>query len=163
MTNSIIRQIVESIAATLSAHAYFRTLPVIPVIVEDHRDIDQQIEKAMNSCGAFVLVNFSNANTDTADTPGPYMDQCEFVCTVAEIPSVWRQQVGNQSKPSCTEIAEAVSRILHHHTPLDKDGDPLTGGVLIFEGMAQDAIPPMLQQIIRFNCPVGLQNTTPTR
>jgi hypothetical protein len=163
MSNSIIRQIVESIAATLSAHAFFRTLPTIPVIVEDHRDVNAQIEKAMNSCGAFVVVNFENSNTSTPDTAGPYMDECEFVVTVCEIPSVWRQQVGNQSKPSCTEIAEATARILHHHIPLDADGAALTGGVLIFSGMAQDAIPPMLQQVIRFNCPVGLRNTTPTR
>jgi hypothetical protein len=160
---SIIRQIVESIAATLAAHAYFRTLPNIPVIVEDHRDIDQQIEKAMNSCGAFVLVNFSSSSTSTGDTPGPYMDECEFLVTVSEIPSVWRQQLGSQSKPSCTEIAEAAARILHHHIPLDQDDAALTGGVLTFSGMEQNAIPPMLQQILKFNCPVGLNNVTPTR
>ena len=67
------------------------------------------------------------------------------------------------SKPSATEIGEAVSRILHHHKPLDSDGDSLTGGVLTFNSMQEDATPPMLQQIITFNCPVGLQNTTPTR
>jgi hypothetical protein len=67
------------------------------------------------------------------------------------------------SKPSATEIGEAVARILHHHKPLDASGDSLTGGILTFDSMQEDATPPMLQQIITFNCPVGLQNTTPTR
>jgi len=160
---SLIRQVVESIAKTLSDHAYFRTVPTIPVLVEDHKDIDRDIEKAMNSCGAFVVVNFANAQPSSPDTPGPYLDESSFAVTVSEIPSVWRQQAGNQAKPSATEIAEAAARILHHHKPTDKDGNELSGGILTFSSMQQEVTPPMLQQVLTFNCPIGLHNTTPTR
>lgn len=160
---SLIRQIVESMAKTLKDHAYFRTVPIIPVLVQDHKDIDREIENAMSKAGAFVMVNFSQSEASSPDTPGPYMDSATFSVTCSEIPSVWRQQAGNMSKPSATEIGEAVSRILHHHKPLDSNGDSLTGGILTFNSMQEDATPPMLQQIITFNCPVGLQNTTPTR
>ena len=160
---SLIRQVVESMAKTLSDHAYFRTVPTIPVLVEDHKDIDREIEKAMNSCGAFIVINFANSQASSPDTPGPYMDEASFAVTVSEIPSVWRQQAGNSAKPSATEIAEAAARILHHHIPLDRDGNALTGGLLTFSQMQQEVNPPMLQQVITFNCPIGLHNTTPTR
>jgi hypothetical protein len=160
---SLIRQVVESMADTLKDHSYFRTVPVIPVLVQDHKDIEREIENAMNKCGAFVMVNFQSAETDQPDTPGPYMESASFAVTVSEIPSVWRQQVGNMVKPSATEIAEAVARILHHHIPRDIDDNALTGGLLTFISMQEEATPPMLQQIVTFNCPIGLQNTTPTR
>jgi hypothetical protein len=66
-------------------------------------------------------------------------------------------------KPSATEIAEAVARILHHHIPRDINDNALPGGLLTFISMQEEATPPMLQQIVTFNCPIGLQNTTPTR
>jgi hypothetical protein len=160
---SLIRQVIESMAKTLADHAYFRTVPTIPVLVEDHKDIDRDIEKAMNSCGAFAVINFQSAEPSSTDTPGPYLDQVSFVVTISEIPSVWRQQPGNQVKPSATEIAEATARILHHHIPTDRDGNALTGGLLTFSSMQQEVTPPMLQQVLTFNCPIGLQNTTPTR
>jgi hypothetical protein len=160
---SLIRQVVESMANTLKDHAYFRTVPVIPVLVQDHKDIDREIENAMNKSGAFVMVNFQNAETGQPDTPGPYMDNASFAVTCSEIPSVWRQQAGNMPKPSATEIGEAVARILHHHIPLDINGAALSGGLLTFTGMQEDATPPMLSQIVTFNCPIGLHNTTPTR
>ena len=160
---SLIRQVVESIAKTLSDHAYFRTVPAIPVLVQDHKDIDRDIENAMKSCGAFVMVNFTSGQASSPDTPGPYIDEATFSVTISEIPSVWRQQAGNSTKPSATEIAEASARILHHHTPTDRDGNALTGGLLTFDQMQEETSPPMLMQVITFNCPIGLQNTTPTR
>lgn len=160
---SLIRQVVESMAKTLSDHAYFRTVPTIPVLVQDHKDIDRDIENAMKSCGAFVMVNYTNGQASSPDTPGPYIDEASFAVTVSEIPSVWRQQAGNSTKPSATEIAEAAARILHHHIPTDKEGNALTGGLLTFSQMQEETNPPMLMQVITFNCPIGLQNTTPTR
>ena len=99
---SLIRQIVESMAKTLKDHAYFRTVPIIPVLVQDHKDIDREIENAMSKAGAFVMVNFSQSEASSPDTPGPYMDSATFSVTCSEIPSVWRQQAGNMSKPSAT-------------------------------------------------------------
>jgi hypothetical protein len=158
---SIIRQIVESIAAELSAHVYFRTVPRIPVLVEDHKDIETQITNAANSTGAFVMVSFSDADTDSQDTPGPYLSDSNFKVTVSEIPSVWRSRQG--STPSCTEIAEACARLIHHHQPKAKDGSALSGGVLIFSGMEQSLLPSTLVQTITFQIPIGLSNLTPTR
>jgi hypothetical protein len=160
---SLIRQIVESIADKLKGHAYFRTVPVIPVLVQDHKDIGREIDKAMDSCGAFVMVNFQSANTTQPDTPGPYMDDATFAVTCSEIPSVWRQQAGNMPKPSATEIAEAVVRIIHHHQPLDTSGNPLSAGVLLFNTMQEEVNPPTLQQIVTFQIPIGLSTESPTR
>jgi hypothetical protein len=160
--NSIIRQMVDSIARKLSEHEYFRTVPKIPVIVEDHKDIEQSILKAMQSTGAFVLVNFQSGESDTPDTPGPYISDGVFQITVSEIPSVWRSNRTGPT-PSCTMIAESCARILQHYQLLDADDAALTGGVLTFGGMTQMQNDSMLQQSITFNTPVPLSNIAPTR
>jgi hypothetical protein len=159
---SIIRQIVDSIADTLRAHDYFRTVPLIPVVVEDAKNIDSEIERAMKSAGVMCLVNFVGAETDTPDTPGPQLTQSRFQVTVSEIPSVWRQSRAGYV-PSCTEIAEAVLRIIHHTQPFDKEDVALTGGVFIFDGMSQLANDSMLTQAVSFVIPIQLSNTDPTR
>lgn len=161
--NSIIRQMVDSIARKLSENDYFRTVPKIPVIVEDHKDVETEILRAMNSTGAFVLVNFQSGDTDSPDTPGPFISDGVFQITVSEIPSVWRSQKMSPSTPSCTMIAEAVARILQHYQLVDTDDAPLTGGVLTFSGITQLQNDSMLQQAVIFNTPIPLTNTQPTR
>jgi hypothetical protein len=158
---SIIRQIVESIAETLTDHAFFRTVPKIPVIVEDGKDIETSIMTAMKSAGAFCLVHFESAETDSENTPGPYLSSSQFKVTVSEIPAVWRSKSGYT--PSATEIAEAVARILHHTQPLDKLDQPLSGGVMIFSGLESQTNESMLQKIVNFTIPVGLSTDEPTR
>ncbi|CAB4152742.1 hypothetical protein UFOVP612_23 [uncultured Caudovirales phage] len=158
---SIIRQIVDSIAETLSDHAFFRTVPKIPVLVEDGKDIETSIMTAMKSAGAFCLVHFESAETDSENTPGPYLSTSQFRVTVSEIPAVWRSKSGKT--PSSTEIAEAVARILHHTQPLDKNEDPLSGGVMIFAGLESQTNESMLQKVVSFTIPVGLSNDEPTR
>jgi hypothetical protein len=158
---SIIRQIVDSIAETLADHAYFRTVPKIPVLVEDGKDIETKIMTAMKSAGAFCLVHFESAETDSANTPGPYLSESQFKVTVSEIPAVWRSKPGNT--PSATEIAEAVARILHHTQPLDKDDAPLSGGVMIFTGLESQTNESMLQKVVSLTIPVGLSTDEPTR
>lgn len=160
--NSMIRQVVDSIVKKLSDHEYFRTSPKIPVIAEDIKDIDKTIIAAMQSAGVHALVSFQSGETDSPNTVGPYLSDSTFQVTVSEIPSVWRSNK-MQSTPSCTMIAEACARILHHHTPVDASGNALTGGVLIFSGMTQLANDSMLQQAITFTLPVPLSNTSPTR
>ncbi len=158
---TIIRQIVESIAETLAAHDYFRTSPKIPVLVEDHKDVEKSILNAMQTSGAFVLVNFESAETDSQNTPGPYLSDAKFRVTVSEIPSIWRSKPGKV--PSATEIAEAVCRIIHHTQPMDIDDQPLSGGVMIFNSVSQQSNDSMLQQAVSFSIPIGLSNTPPTR
>ena len=153
---------VDSIARKLSEHEYFRTVPRIPVIVEDHKDVEQEILRAMNSTGAFVLVNFQSGETDSPDTPGPFISDGVFQITVSEIPSVWRSN-RTGSTPSCTMIAEAAARILQHYQLVDSDDAPLTGGVLTFSGITQMQNDSMLQQAVTFNTPVPLTNTSPIR
>jgi len=159
--SSTIRQIVESMAETLNDHAFFRTVPKIPVLVEDGKDIETSIMTAMKSAGAFCLVHFEGGETDSADTPGPYLSESTFKVTVSEIPSVWRSRSGNT--PSSTEIAEAVSRILHHTQPLDKDDAPLSGGVMIFSGLESQTNESMLQKVVTLTIPIGLATAEPTR
>lgn len=158
---TIIRQIVESIAETLATHDYFRTNPKIPVLVEDHKDVEKSILNAMQTAGAFVLVNFESAETDSQNSPGPYLSDAKFRVTVSEIPSVWRSKAGKV--PSATEIAEAVCRIIHHTQPMDADDQPLSGGVMLFNSVSQQANDSMLQQAVSFTIPIGLSNTSPTR
>ena len=158
---SIIRQIVESIAETLNDHAFFRTVPKIPVLVLDGKDIETSIMRAMKSAGAFCLVHFESGDTDSANTPGPYLAESNFKVTISEIPSVWRSR--NGTTPSSTEIAEAVARILHHTQPLDKDDAPLSGGVMIFSGLESQTNESMLQKVVNFTIPVGLATAEPTR
>jgi hypothetical protein len=158
---SIIRQIVESIAKRLADHDYFRTVPKIPVLVEDQKDVEKSILNAMQTAGAFVLINFDSADADSPDTPGPYLNNSSFKVTISEIPSLWRSRGNHQ--PSCTEIAEAVCRLIHHHQPLDAEGLALSGGVLLFDSMSQQANESMLQQVITFRIPIGLTNTDPER
>jgi hypothetical protein len=158
---SIIRQIVESIAKRLADHDYFRTVPKIPVLVEDQKDVEKSILNAMQTAGAFVLVNFDGADTDSENTPGPYLSDSSFKVIVSEIPSLWRSRSSKQ--PSCTEIAEAICRLIHHHQPLDSEGLALSGGVLLFDSMSQQANESMLQQVLTFKLPIGLTNTDPER
>lgn len=158
---STIRQIVDSIAETLADHAYFRTVPKIPVLVEDGKDIETSIMTAMKSAGAFCLVHFESAETDSENTPGPYLSNSTFKVTISEIPSVWRSRSGNT--PSATEIAEAVARILHHTQPLDKNDAPLSGGVMIFSGLESQTNESMLQKVVSLTIPIGLSNAEPTR
>jgi len=158
---SLIRQIVESIAEHLRESEYFRTVPVIPVLVEDQKNVENEIVNAAQKTGAFVMVNFASGETDTDNTPGPYLTTSTFQVTVSEIPSIWRSKA--RPGPSCTEIAEAVARLLHHVQPADRDDAPLSGGVLLFAGMSQQANDSMLQQALQFIIPVGLSNEPPTR
>lgn len=158
---SLIRQIVESIGEQLQASEYFRTVPTIPVLIEDQKDVEREIINAAQKAGAFVMVNFASGETDSENTPGPYLSTSTFQVTVSEIPSIWRSKA--RPGPSCTEIAEAVCRLLHHHQPLDRDGAALSGGVLLFAGMSQQANDSMLQQAITFEIPIGLSNLPPER
>lgn len=158
---SLIRQIVEAIAEHLRDSEYFRTVPVIPVLVEDQKDVEREIINAAQKTGAFVMVNFASGETDSVDTPGPYLSTATFQVTISEIPSIWRSKA--RPGPSCTEIAEAVARLLHHVQPADRDDAPLSGGVLLFAGMTQQANDSMLQQALQFTIPIGLSNTNPTR
>lgn len=158
---SLVRQIVESIAEHLRDSEYFRTVPTIPVLIEDQKDVEKEIVNAAQKTGAFVMVNFASGETDTDNTPGPYLTTATFQVTVSEIPSIWRSK--SRPGPSCTEIAEAVARLLHHVQPADTNDAPLSGGVLLFAGMTQQANESMLQQAIQFTIPIGLSNTAPTR
>jgi hypothetical protein len=116
---------------------------------------------AMKSAGAFCLVHFESGETESADTPGPYLSQSQFKVTISEIPSVWRSKSG--ATPSSTEIAEAVARILHHTQPLDKNDAPLSGGVMIFSGLESQTNESMLQKVVSLTIPVGLSTDEPTR
>lgn len=158
---SIIRQIVESIADHLRESEYFRTVPVIPVLIEDQKDVEREIVNAAQKTGAFVMVNFASGETDSNNTPGPYLSTSTFQVTVSEIPSIWRSKA--RPGPSCTEIAEACARLLHHHQPINRDEEPLSGGVLLFDGMSQQANESMLQQALTFIIPIGLSNDLPER
>jgi len=158
---SLIRQIVDSIAETLAQHQFFLTVPKIPVLIEDGKDIETSIVNAMKSAGAFVMVHFESGETDSANTPGPYLSNSQFKVTCSEIPAVWRSKSG--STPSATEIAEAVSRILHHTQPMDRNDEPLSGGVMIFENLESQTNESMLQKVVTFSIPVGLSTDEPTR
>lgn len=158
---SLIRQIVEAIGEHLRESEYFRTVPTIPVLIEDQKDVEREIVNAAQKTGAFVMVNFVSGETETNNTPGPYLSTANFQVVVSEIPSVWRSK--SRRAPSCTEIAEAVARLLHHVQPADRDDAPLSGGVLLFDGMTQQVNDSMLQQAVTFTIPIGLSNDPPER
>lgn len=158
---SLIRAVVESIAKTLNSNDYFRTSPRIPVLVEDSKDIEREITAAINSTGAFVLCSFAGSTIASPDIPGPYMTEAKFTALVSEIPSVWRN--ASSLAPSGAEIAEAVSRILHHHQPLDDNEQPLIGGVLVVESIDPKANDSFSQHAVTLKTEIGLPNTQPTR
>lgn len=158
---SLIRQVVESMAKTLSESDFFKTAPKIPALIEDRKDIVREIANAMESIGAFCLINFESSGDSDADTPGPSLGDCSFNVVVSEIPSVWRSKQG--LTPSATEIGEAVARLLHHHQPLDPDGVAISGGVLIFQSMKQQVNDSMMQQLVTFAFPINFPITTPSR
>lgn len=158
---SLIRQVVESMAKTLSESDFFKTSPKIPALVEDRKDIVREIANAMDSIGAFCLINFDSSGTSDENTPGPELGFCNFTVVVSEIPSVWRSKQG--LTPSATEIGEAVARLLHHHQPLDPDGVTISGGVLLFQSMKQQVNDSMMQQLVTFTFPINFPITTPSR
>tara|TARA_R100001510_G_C7624316_1_gene184494 strand:+ start:749 stop:1228 length:480 start_codon:yes stop_codon:yes gene_type:complete len=157
---SRIRKIVASIAKSLKDSTFIKTSPVIPVVEEDSKNISDEIAQATGrSGGCFILVSFSSAGTDN-QSPGPDLTECVFTVTVIEQPQVWR------TKPkfvSCTEIAEACCRILHHTSPKDSSGNDLANGVLSFDSMEQSSDDSSLIQTISFNLPTVLDPTAPTR
>jgi hypothetical protein len=159
--NSIIRQIVNDIASTLSDHEFFRTVPQIPVISEESKTVSQEIAKASEQAkGCFVLIGFTGAEADL-ESPGPYLTTCNFTATVVEYPGFWRSKPGKT--PTCTEIAEAVSRILHFTEPVDDDGNKLCNGVISFRGMEQSSDDSALIQTINLQLPLVLSTDDPTR
>lgn len=158
---SLIRQVVESMAKTLSESDFFKTSPKIPALVEDRKDIVREIANAMDSIGAFCLINFDSSGDSDGDTPGPSLGDCTFNVVVSEIPSVWRSKQG--FTPSATEIGEAVARLLHHHQPLDSDGNEISGGVLLFQSMKQQVNDSMMQQLVTFTFPIYFPTTAPSR
>lgn len=162
MTNSVLRQIVESIARRLTESAFFRTVPKIRVVVEDSKSVMEEIQRASDkSSGCFALVSFASAETDN-ESPGPYLTTCNFRVQVFEFPQTWRSKPG--SVPSCTETAEAVARLLHHYSPTDTDGTTkLANGVLRFDSMEQSNDDSALIQTISFNLPLVLSPSDPTR
>jgi len=157
---SRIRDIVASIATTLRDSTFVKTSPVIPVVEEDSKNIIEEINRATGrSHGCFILVAFNSASS-TTQSPGPDLTDCIFTVTVVEQPQVWR------TKPtfvSCTEIAEACARLLHHTAPEDSAGVLLANGVLSFDSMEQSSDDSSLIQTISFNLPCVLDPTAPTR
>lgn len=158
---SAIRQVVESMAKTLADSDFFKTSPKIPALVEDRKDIVSEIADAMKSIGAFCLINFDSSGDSDEDTPGPSLGDCTFNVVVSEIPSVWRSKQG--LTPSATEIGEAVARILHHHQPLDPDGNAITKATLRFKSMKQQVNDSMVQQLVTFVFPIYFPLTAPSR
>ena len=158
---SIIRRIVNEIVETLEMHDFFRTVPKIQVISEESKTVMQEIGKASDkSAGCFVLVGFNSAETDN-ESPGPYLTTCNFSVSVFEYPSVWRSKPGKV--PTCTMIAEAIARILHHSQVVDDEGNNLCNGVLSFERMEQSNDDSALIQTLTFNLPLVLSTDDPTR
>lgn len=161
MTDSIIRKIVESISRRLNDSDFFRTVPRVPVIVEDSKAIIEEISRASDkSCGAFCLVSFAGAETDN-ESPGPYLSTCTFRVAVIEFPQFWRSKPGKT--PTCTEIAEAVCRLIHHYGPTDIDGNALSNGVMQFQEMTASSDDSSLIQTITFFLPLVLSPDVPTR
>ena len=157
---SRLRNIVTSVAKSLRDSTFVNTSPVIPVIEEDAKNIVDEINKATGrSHGAFILVAFNSAST-TTQSPGPDLNECTFTVTVVEMPQVWRSK---QKYVSCTEIAEACARILHHHSPQDSDGNLIANGVLSLESMDQSSDDSSLIQTLSFNLPTVLDPAAPTR
>ncbi len=160
--NSILRKIVESIARRLSEAEFFRTVPRVRVIVEDSKSVMEEIARATDkSAGCFAMVAFTSAETDN-ESPGPYLTTANFAVSCFEYPSVWRSKAGYT--PSCTEVAEAVARLLHHYSPTDTDNTTkLCNGVLRFQSMEQSSDDSALIQTITFNLPLVLSPDAPTR
>jgi hypothetical protein len=149
-------------AKALRDHVYFRTSPLIPVLVEDEKDIFKQIENAGQRSGAFVVVKFDQSGDSVSDIPGPNLGDCQFTANVVEIPQIWRQKPG--PTPSAAEISEAVANILQNHRPTDKDGELLTGGGLVFQSILP--LPPdesSMQFGVSFTIGLSISQTSPSR
>ena len=155
---SRLREIVTSVAKSLRDSTFVSTSPIIPVIEEDAKNIVAEINKATGrTYGAFILVGFNSAST-TTQSPGPDLNECVFTVTVVEMPQIWRSK---QKYVSCTEIAEACTRILHHHSPQDSDGVLIANGVLSLESMEQSSDDSSLIQTLSFNLPTVLDPAAP--
>jgi hypothetical protein len=158
---SVIRQIAESIAETLSAHPFFRTVPKIPVLIEDGKDIETSIMAAMKSAGAFALVHFESGDSESADTPGPYLSNSSFASRYRRSRRSGGRRRATRHRPR--RLLRQSLRILHHTQPLDKNDEPLSGGVMIFSGLESQTNESMLQKVVSLTIPVGLSTNEPTR
>ncbi len=157
---SRLRDIVGSVAKTLRDSTFVKTSPQIPVVEEDSKTVVDEINKAASRAhGCFILVAFGGASTAN-QSPGPDLVDCAFTVTVIEQPSVWRSKA---SFVSCTEIAEACARLLHHTSPQDSAGNDLANGVLSLESMEESSDDSSLIQTLTFNLPTILSPTAPTR
>lgn len=159
---SLLRQTSESMAKTLRESNYFRTVPTIPVLVEDEKDIMKQIENAGLKIGAFVVVKFDQTGDSMTEIPGPNLGDCEFSVNVIEVPQIWRQKPG--PTPSAAEISEAVANIIQNHRPTDKDGNLLTGGGLVFKSISPlPGEESSMQFGVTFSVGLSISQTTPSR
>lgn len=159
-STSRLRKVVASVAETLRESEFVRTSPRIPIIEEDSKAVSEEIAQAAGKAhGCFVIVSFESASTDN-EGPGPILSECLFNVAVIEFPGLWRSRA---NAPTCTEIAEAVARLLHHHAPLDPDGNAIGNGVLSFEEMAQSSGESDLTQTLTFSFPIALSTEAPER
>lgn len=158
-TNSTIRKVLDSTAETLAGAEYFRTVPTIPVIVEDTKDIEGEVARASQTQGVFAIVAFESCEVNAPDAPGPYLENATITVSVCEIPSVWR----NKGGPSATEIAESVMRILHHTQPFDNEDNAIVPSAMLCTGVKTDPNDSMMIVRVSFSISIPLSNETPTR
>jgi len=158
---SVLKQTTESMARALKASDFIRTAPVIPVLLDDDKEIFAQVENAANKSGAFILIKFDSSGNSDADTPGPDLGDCQFIATCVEVPSIWRQKPG--PTPSAALIAEAVANILQNHRPTDANGDTFCGGGLVFQSIKSATDESTNQYAVTFSIGLYLPQTTPSR
>lgn len=149
-------------AKRLRENIYFRTSPIIPVLIEDEKDIFNQIENAGSKFGVFVLIKFDQTGESISDIPGPNLGDAEFSANVVEIPSIWRQKPG--PTPSAAEISEAVANLLQNHRPTNAAGTPISGGGLVFKSISP--LPPdesTIQFGVTFAINLSISQDQPSR
>jgi len=158
---SILKQTTESMARALRASDFIRTSPVLPVLLDDDKEIFAQIENAGNKTGAFIIIKFDSSGDSDSDAPGPDLGDCQFIATCVEIPSIWRQKQG--PTPSAAQIAEAVANILQNHRPTDANGDEYCGGGLIFQSIKSATDESTNQYAVTFSIGLYLPQSAPSR
>lgn len=87
----------------------------VTFLVEDAKDLQTEIDKAISKVGLLVLV-FNPNCTASEDTDGRQVPDnmiAEIRIEIGEEPVIWRKT----GRPSCMDVADQLARTLHGYEP----------------------------------------------
>lgn len=138
----MLTELQTQIKARLDAQTFFSATPAIDVIVEQRKDIANEIERRLARIGLAVIILTPGLSRRSAGrSPYPKWDRIDIACQVIENVTINRGASGI-GQPSSL-VAESVAYWLNDFAPA------ILGNNLMLEGITLDEDPTVLSYTVR--------------